>query len=91
LENHDNSPAARDDPWTRRARPGFLYVIYALLLWAIPVGLLAAFSPASAAAVARATAAYLHAIPEPLYALFGTGYLGYTLARTWGKARGLER
>ena len=79
------------DTWTRRARPGFLYVMYALLLWAIPVGLLAAFSPSAAAAVARATAAYLQAIPEPLYALFGTGYLGYTLARTWGKARGVER
>ncbi len=23
------------DPWTSRARPSFLYVMYALLLWAI--------------------------------------------------------
>jgi hypothetical protein len=91
LENQHISPdpsnIAPDDPWTRRARPGFLYVMYALLLWAIPVGLLAALSPGAAAAIARATAAYLHAIPEPLYALFGTGYLGYTLARTWGQTR----
>ena len=40
------------DIWTRRARPAFLYVIYAL---------------------------------------FGTGYLGYTAARAWGKAKGSER
>ena len=26
------------DPWTSRARPSFLYVIYAMLLWAIPMG-----------------------------------------------------
>ena len=87
----ENVPEPADDPWTRRARPGFLYVMYALLLWSMPVGLLAAVNPSAAAAVAHATAAYLGAIPEPLYALFGTGYLGYTLARTWGKARGLER
>ena len=34
--------------------------------------------------------AYLAGIPEPLYALFGTGYLGYTAARAWGKAKGVE-
>ncbi|WP_430983665.1 holin family protein, partial [Escherichia coli] len=27
------------DPWTSRARPSFLYVMYTLLLWAIPMGL----------------------------------------------------
>ena len=36
------------DPWTSRARPSFLYVIYVLLLWALPMGLLAAFSPGKA-------------------------------------------
>lgn len=36
------------DPWVTRARPGFLYVMYALLLGAIPVGLLAAVRPAAA-------------------------------------------
>ena len=33
------------DPWTSRARPSFLYVMYALLLWAIPMGLIAAARP----------------------------------------------
>jgi hypothetical protein len=76
-----------DDAWVRRARPTFLYVMYALLLGAVPVGLIAAVRPAAAAAIARGMAAYLAAIPEPLYALFGTGYLGYTVAREWGKVR----
>ncbi len=31
--------------------------------------------------------AYLNGLPEPLYALFGTGYLGYTAARQWGRSR----
>ena len=83
----DTAPDTPDDPWTRRARPTFLYVMYVLLLGALPVGLIAAARPDAAAAIARGMAAYLAAIPEPLYALFGTGYLGYTVAREWGKAR----
>ncbi|TPG13050.1 hypothetical protein EAH84_06430 [Sphingomonas oligophenolica] len=83
-------PAA-PDPWVSRARPGFLYVIYALLLWSIPMGLIAAFRPALADAIAHGMTAYLNGLPEPLYALFGTGYLGYTAARSWGKAKGVER
>ncbi|WP_375396911.1 3TM-type holin [uncultured Sphingomonas sp.] len=79
------------DRWTRRARPTFLYVMYALLLWAIPTGLVAAVSPATARAMATGMALYFNAMPEPLYTLFGTGYLGYTLARQWGKASGSER
>ena len=82
--------AQSNDPWTSRARPSFLYVMYALLLWAIPMGLIAAARPDMAAGIARGMNAYLAGIPEPLYALFGTGYLGYTAARTWGKIKGVE-
>lgn len=79
--------AQSTDPWIRRARPAFLWVMYALLLWSIPMGLLSAVRPELGAAIARGMAAYLAALPEPLYALFGTGYLGYTVAREWGKSR----
>lgn len=79
------------DPWTSRARPSFLYVIYALLLWALPMGLIAAFRPDSAQAIAAGMNAYLSGLPEPLYALFGTGYLGYTAARKWGKISGSDK
>ena len=79
------------DPWTSRARPSFLYVMYVLLLWAIPMGLIAAARPEMAEAIAKGMNAYLAGIPEPLYALFGTGYLGYTAARSWGKAKGTEK
>lgn len=83
--------AQSSDPWTSRARPSFLYVMYFLLLWSIPMGLIAAFRPETARDIASGMNAYLAGIPEPLYALFGTGYLGYTVTRQWGKIRGVER
>jgi hypothetical protein len=83
--------ANSSDPWTSRARPSFLYVIYALILWALPMGVLAAFNPGAAKDIATGMNAYLSGLPEPLYALFGTGYLGYTAARQWGKVKGVER
>lgn len=79
------------DPWTSRARPSFLYVMYAMILWAVPMGVLAAFNPSAARDIAAGMNAYLNGLPEPLYALFGTGYLGYTAARQWGKAKGVDR
>jgi hypothetical protein len=83
--------AKSPDPWTSRARPSFLYVIYAMILWALPMGLIAAFRPEAARHIAAGMNAYLNGLPEPLYALFGTGYLGYTAARQWGKAKGVEK
>ena len=79
------------DPWTSRARPSFLYVMYVMILWAIPMGLVAAFAPNVAKGISTGMNAYLAGIPEPLWALFGTGYLGYTVARQWGKVKGVER
>ena len=83
--------AQSTDPWTSRARPSFLYVMYAMILWALPMGLIAAFRPDAAHDIAAGMNAYLAGLPEPLYALFGTGYLGYTAARQWGKAKGVDK
>lgn len=83
--------AQSPDPWTSRARPGFLYVMYAIILWSIPMGLIAAVQPQMARDIAGGMNAYLNGIPQPLWALFGTGYLGYTAARQWGKARGTDQ
>ena len=33
--------AQSPDPWTSRARPSFLYVMYVMILCALPMGLLA--------------------------------------------------
>jgi len=82
--------AGSTDPWTSRARPGFLYVMYIMILWSLPMGLIAAARPEAARDIAAGITAYLNGLPEPLYALFGTGYLGYTAARQWGKAKGID-
>ena len=58
------------DPWTSRARPSFLYVIYAMILWAIPMGVLAAFRPEAASQIAAGMNAYLNGLPEPLCAIY---------------------
>lgn len=78
------------DPWTSRARPSFLYVMYALILFAVPMGIIAAFDPTTAQAIGSGMTSYLASLPDSLYALFGTGYIGYTAARQWGKVKGVE-
>jgi hypothetical protein len=83
--------AQSPDPWTSRARPSFLYIMYALILWSIPMGLIAAVQPAMASAIGSGMSAYLRGIPNELYTLFGTGYLGYTAARTWSQIKGVEK
>jgi hypothetical protein len=83
--------AQSEDPWASRARPSFLYVMYALILFSVPMGVIAAFNPGAAKAIGEGMTSYLGALPEALYALFGTGYLGYTAARQWGKVRGVDR
>jgi len=76
------------DPWTSRARPSFLYVIYILILSSIPMAIVHAYSPETAAGLTNGFHAWLKAIPEPYLQLFGVGYLGYTTGRTWEKVKG---
>ena len=82
--------AQSPDPWTSRARAGFLYVMYVMILWSLPMGLIAAFRPLAAHDIAAGITGYLNGLPEPLYGLIGTGYLGYTAARQFGKTRGTD-
>lgn len=78
--------AKSSDPWTSRARPSFLYVMYAMILFSIPMGVLSAFRPDMAVQIAAGMKAWLAAVPEALWAVFGIGYTGYTAARSiWDK------
>lgn len=77
------------DPWTSRARPSFMYVIYTLILMGIPMGFISAWRPEMAVAVAHGLQMWLAAIPDSLYTLFGVGYLGYTGSRTMEKMKGV--
>jgi hypothetical protein len=74
------------DPWTSRARPSFLYVMYALILFAIPMGILSVFRPDMALQIAEGMKSWLASIPTELWTVFGIGYTGYTVARSaWDK------
>lgn len=79
------------DKWTSRGRPMFLYVIYIMLLSSIPMGIIYAINPAISANIVTGFQAWLKAIPNELYALFGAGYLGYGTFRTIGKVKGADR
>lgn len=77
--------AQSTDPWTSRARPSFMYVIYVMILMSIPMGFLAAYNPLIATNVILGMKQWLAAIPDSLYTLFGVGYLGYTTAHSYDK------
>ena len=80
--------ASSADPWTSRARPTFLYVIYVMILMGIPMGVLSAFRPDLSTAIANGLNQWLAAIPSELYTLFGVGYLGYAGTRSFEKLKG---
>jgi len=73
------------DPWTSRARPSFLYVMYIMILTAIPMGILSAFQPEIAAQISDGMQMWLAAIPEAMWYTFGVGYTGYAATRTFDK------
>ena len=83
--------ATSPDPWTSRSRPSFLYVMYALILASIPMGILSAWHPDISSAIAEGMKTWLAAIPEALWTVFGVGYLGYTSARSFEKSKSLTK
>lgn len=82
--------ANSEDPWTSRARPSFMYVMYTMLLFGIPMGFVSAFDPVFGMSVASGFKAWLGALPSELYTLFGVGYVGYAGARTYDKYIGAK-
>ena len=79
------------DPWTSRARPSFLYVVYILLLWSIPMGVLTIFRPEAALAFTAGFKVWMGAIPDSILTLFGTVMTGYVLGRSWEKVKGAAK
>ena len=78
------------DPWTSRARPSFLYVVYILLLMSIPMGVLTVFNPLAASNLTEGFKYWLAAIPEPILTLFGTVMLGYVVGRSYEKTKAIK-
>jgi len=75
------------DPWTSRARPSFLYVVYIIILAGIPMGFVHSINPEMASSFSTGFSNHLHSLPSEMWTLFGVGYLGYTGARTLDKRK----
>lgn len=71
--------AVSSDPWVRRARPTFLYIMYTVICWNFILLPLFQFATGSPIALIE--------LPEDLYWLFGAGFLGYVGARSWDKKK----
>jgi hypothetical protein len=80
--------AASEDKWTSRARPSFMYVFYTVILSLVLVApLVGVFYPDQMTLFFANVKAGFEAVPEELWWLFGTGYLGYTGFRTAEKRK----
>jgi hypothetical protein len=79
------------DPWTSRARPSFLYVVYILIITCLPMGIIAAISPTTAADIAGGSKAWLESIPSAITDLFTFVMLGYVGARSVEKIKGAAK
>ena len=80
--------AKSSDPWTSRARPSFLYVVYIMLLFSLPMGFVSAFSPETAQNIITGMQNWLAAIPDKIVDLFTMVMLGYIGGRTVEKVKG---
>lgn len=83
--------AGSPDPWTSRARPTFLYLIYAVILLCVTGAVIGIWWPDHVATAASNLTSLLMAIPESLWWLFGAGYLGYTGSRSFDKWKAAGR
>ena len=79
--------AKSSDPWTSRARPSFLYLMYLVIISTFAGGIVGIWHPEEVTTAAQNIANLLAAIPETLWWMFGTGYLGYTGARSFDKMK----
>ena len=77
--------AQSQDKWTSRARPSFMYVVYIMILAAIPMGIVYAISPTVATEITHGVQAWLASIPRGMWDAFAIGYTGYSAARSYDK------
>jgi len=82
------SEAQSSDPWTSRARPTFLYLMYLIIMLSVGGSIAGIWWPDSVTTAGQNMSNLLNAIPDSLYWLFGAGYLGYSGARSFDKWKG---
>lgn len=80
--------ATSPDKWVSRARPTFLYVMYIIFGACFLGAILSVWFPTETKTAADNLGYFFDALPEELYWLFGSGYLGYSAARSYDKRNG---
>lgn len=83
--------AKSQDKWTSRARPSFLYVMYILILFSIPMGIVSIWWPSAVNTVSKGMKLYLAAIPDEMWSLFKYGFLGYVGGRSFDKFKNIGK
>ena len=84
--------ASSSDKWTSRARPGFLYLFYlVVVVLALGAPFMGIFFPTQMAQFYINVKAGFEAVPEAMWWTFTTGYLGYVGARQYGKVKGSDK
>lgn len=83
--------AKSSDPWTSRARPSFLYIIYLILLMLMLGAIIGIFYPTHMEQFFINVGKAFSALPEAMWATFAAGYLGYTGARMSEKKAGVTK
>ncbi len=83
--------AKSKDKYVSRSRPSFLYVMYIMILSSLPMGCLYAYNPTLAHNIATGMKEWLAAIPNSLWSLFGVGYVGYSVSRSYDKGKILNK
>lgn len=84
--------ASSSDKWTSRARPGFLYLFYFIvLILAVAAPFVGIFFPTQMSQFYVNVKAGFDAVPEAMWWTFTSGYLGYVGARQYGKAKGTDK
>ena len=84
--------ASSSDKWTSRARPSFLYLFYFVLVALVIIApFIGIFFPIGMGQFYVNVKVGFEAIPEPMWWVFCTGYLGYTAARQYGKVKGSDK
>lgn len=84
--------ASSSDKWTSRARPGFMYLFYLVVVVLVIVApFMGIFYPAQMQQFYVNVAAGFNALPDIMWQTFGVGYLGYVAARQYGKIKGSDK
>lgn len=84
--------ANSSDPWTSRARPSFMYLFYAIVIFMVVVApLVGVFFPDKMDLLFMNVNKGFSAIPEPMWWTFTAGFLGYSGSKSLEAIKGVKR